>query len=88
MFRTLALAGALAALAIPAFADTAVAVNVNGLDPKAVHEAIIHAAQKACREEIAGDSDLVRFYTRPLCLDDTVARAEAKYQEMRGLASR
>jgi len=88
MFRKIVLAAALSALAAPAFADTAVAVKVAGLDPKAAHEAIYHAAQKACRVALADQSDLVKFYVRPACLDRTIATAEAKYAEMRSLASR
>jgi len=89
MLRKIMLAVALAGLAAPALADTKVVVNLTGMDDKAAHAAILHAAQLACRAELAEDSDLVRFYARPICLDATVAHAEAKYQEMRGgLASR
>ncbi len=88
MFRKLVLTAALGALASPAFADTAVTVKVAGLDPKAAHEAILRAAQQACRLELADQTDLVRFYVAPTCLDQTMARAEARYAEMRALASR
>jgi len=88
MIRKIVLAAAVAALAAPAFADTAVTVNLTGLNAKTAHEVIYHAAQKACRLEMVGDSDLVAFYARPTCLDRTIARAEAKYAAMRGLASR
>jgi hypothetical protein len=88
MLRKILLAAALAATAAPALADTKVVVNLAGMDAKAAHAIILHAAQLACRTELSEDTDLVRFYARPVCLDNTVARAEAKYQEMRGLASR
>ena len=88
MFRKLALAAAVAAFAVPAFAGTAVTVNVAGLDAKAAHAVILQAAQKACRSELADQSALVRFYTHSECITDTVNEAEAKFASMRGLASR
>ncbi|HTX50507.1 MAG TPA: hypothetical protein VME40_14060 [Caulobacteraceae bacterium] len=88
MLRKFMLAAALAAVAAPALADTAVTVKLSGLDPKTAHDVIYHAAQKACRTELASETDLVKFYVLPNCLDETMARAEAKYSEMRALASR
>ena len=88
MFRKLALAAAVAAFAVPAFAGTAVTVNVAGLDAKAAHAVILQAAQKACRAELADQSMLVRFYVHSECITDTVNEAEAKFASMRGLASR
>jgi hypothetical protein len=88
MFRKLALAATIAAFAVPAFADSAVTVNVAGLDAKTAHAVIVQAAQKACRAELADQSALVKFYTHAECITDTVNVAEAKYASMRALASR
>jgi len=88
MIRKIALAAAIAAFAVPAFAGTSVTINVAGLDSKAAHEAIVHAAQTACRSALADQTLLVQFYTRSDCISDTVATAEAKYAAQRGLASR
>ena len=88
MFRTFALAAALGAFALPAIAGTVVTVNVVGLDSKAAHTVIYHAAQQACRVELADESQLVQFYNRPACISGAVATAEAKLASMRGLASR
>jgi len=88
MFRKLVLAAAFAAIAIPAAAETTVTVKVAGLDAKAAHAVILQAAQAACREELAGQSSLVQFYTRPDCINSAVAKAETTYSNMRGLASR
>jgi hypothetical protein len=88
MFRKLLLTGAFAAVALPAAAQTQVTVKVAGLDAKAAHEAIYHAAQAACRAEFADESDLVAFYNRPVCLRTAIADAEAKYAAIRSLASR
>ena len=88
MFRTLILAGAAAALALPAFAGTQVNVNVAKLDAPAAHKAIASAAKQACAAEFVQSSALVRFYAAPDCVSHTIATAEAKYVAMRGLASR
>jgi hypothetical protein len=89
MFRKFLLAAALGSLAVPAFADPAqVTINVSGMDPKAAHEAIYHAAQVACRAALADETELVKFYNRAECINGAVASAETKYQSMRGLASR
>ena len=89
MFRTFALAAVVAAIALPALADpTAVPVNVAGMDSKAAHTAIVHAAQQACRAAFADSSQLVTFYARPDCITHAVAQADAKFASMRGLASR
>lgn len=77
MVRTLLLATALGALALPAFAETSVKVDLTGLDAKAAHTAILHAAQTACRIELSGESDLELFYNRPDCLNDAIDRTEA-----------
>jgi hypothetical protein len=88
MFRKLLLTGAFAAVALPAAAQTEVTVKVAGLDAKAAHEAIYHAAQVACRAELADESDIVAFYVRPVCLRAAIADAEAKYAAMRQVATR
>lgn len=87
MFRTLVLAGAAAALALPAFAGAEVTINVAKLDAPAVHQAIARAARETCAAEFADSSALVRFYAAPECVNHTVASAEAKYASMH-LASR
>jgi hypothetical protein len=88
MFRKILLAGALGVLATPAFAATQVTVNLAGLDAKAVHAVIYHAAQAACRAELADETPLVQFYNRPTCITETVNRAEAKLETMHVMASR
>jgi hypothetical protein len=88
MIRKLAITAAIAAFAVPAFAGTQVTVNVAGLDAKSAHVAIVQAAQKACRTELADESSLVRFYTHSDCVTAAVTTAEAKYASMRGMASR
>ena len=88
MFRKFALAAAVAAFAVPAFAGTEVTVNVAGLDAKSAHAVIVQAAQKACQAELADQSSLVKFYTHAECITDSVNQAEAKFASMRGLASR
>ena len=77
MYRTLILATALAALALPAAAGTSITVSVAGLDAKAAHTAIVHAAQAACRVELSDEFPQDIFYTRPDCLNDAIGRAEA-----------
>ena len=88
MIRKFAIAAAIAAFAMPAFAGTQVTINVAGLDAKSAHAAIEQAAQQACRAELANETSLVQFYTHVDCMNATVAAAEAKYVSMRGLASR
>jgi hypothetical protein len=88
MSRKLILAAAFTAFAVPALADTAVKVNVTGLDAKSAHAAIVQAAQTACRQELADQSDLVRYYNRPTCIEHAVQHAESAYAAMHGMASR
>lgn len=76
MLRTLLLTAALGALALPAAAATYVKVNVSGLDAKAAHVAIVHAATEACQIELRGVSDLERYYGHVDCIKSAVARAE------------
>ena len=87
--RTLVLAGAAAALALPAFAAPAqVSINVAKLDAPAAHKAIAQAARQACFYAFADQTALVTYYARPDCVRHTTAKAEADYAAMRGLASR
>jgi hypothetical protein len=88
MFRTFAFAALLAATAVPAAAHTAIKVNIAGMDAKAVHTAIVQAAQAACRAELADQTTLVQFYDRPGCIDTAVAKAESSYSNNRALAAR
>ena len=87
MFRTLVLAGAAAALALPASAATQVTINVAKLDAPAAHKAIASAAKQACSAEFVTTSGLVRFYGQPECVAHTLAKAESDYASMH-LASR
>jgi hypothetical protein len=77
MYRTIALATAFAALALPAAAATSVIVNIAGLDAKAVHAKIVRGAEVACIIELRDESTLIAYYERPDCINDAVARAEA-----------
>ena len=77
MYRTLLLATAVAALALPAAAATSIKINIDGLDAKAARAAILHAAQAACRIELSDELPLEVFYDRPECLSDAICRAEA-----------
>jgi hypothetical protein len=77
MLRTLALAAALGALALPA-AAASVTVNIAGLDAKAAHARIVHAAIAACSAELRDESPLIQYYQMSSCIDEAVADAEAK----------
>jgi hypothetical protein len=77
MFRTMALSLAVGALALPAFAATSIPVNVSGLDAKATHSAIVHAAIAACEIELRQDSSLVFYYEWQDCTKSAIAGAEA-----------
>jgi len=87
MVRTLLLATALGALALPAFAETSIKVDLTGLDAKATHVAILRAAQTACRVELNDESDLELFYDRPDCLNEAIDRAEASLSPTAASAS-
>ncbi len=79
MFRTIALAATLGALALPAAAQTSsVTVNIAGLDAKAAHARIVRAAEAAC-SNVLQDTAVIKYYEMPPCVDETVAKAEAKY---------
>jgi UrcA family protein len=77
MFRTLAIAAVLGAMAVPASAAS-VKVNIAGLDAKAAHAKIVHAAEEACSAALM-ESATVRYYEMTPCVNDAVAEAEAKY---------
>ena len=77
MLRTFAIAAAYAALAVPAAADTSVTVNIAGLDYQAAHAKIVRGAELACFREFAGESTLMLYYERPVCVSDAIARAES-----------
>ena len=77
MFRIIALAATLGALALPAGAAS-VKVNIAGLDAKTAHAHIVRVAQTACSATLQ-DSPVVRYYEMTPCIDDAVAAAEAKY---------
>jgi UrcA family protein len=76
MFRTLAFAAALGALALPA-AAASVKINIAGLDAKTAHAHIVRAAQAACSAAL-NESPVVRYYDMGPCIDDAVAATEAK----------
>lgn len=77
MFRTALLSAAVAVLALPVAAQTLVKVNVNGLDAKAAHEAILRAAKEACAVELRNSSPLGQYYGHLDCVNAAVANAEA-----------
>ena len=77
MFRSLALAAVLGAVAVPAFADS-VTVNVAGLDAKAAHVKIVRAAQDVCNTVLQDDA-VSHYYGMGPCVDEAVAAAEAKF---------
>ena len=77
MYRSLVLAVAACAMALPA-AAASVKINVAGLDSKAAHEKIVHAAEAVCSAELSSESALSRFYQQSDCVDATVAATEAK----------
>jgi hypothetical protein len=77
MFRTPALALAIGALALPAVASTSITVNLNGLDARTAHTAIVRAAQTACRAELRDDTPLQLSYDWTQCLTGAIAGAEA-----------
>jgi len=79
MFRTLALAATLGALALPAAAQTSsITVKIAGLDAKTAHARIVRAAESAC-SNVLQDSALIKYYETPDCVQETVSKAEAKY---------
>ncbi len=83
MLRTLVLAAALGAMALPAAAATTVTINVNGLDGKAAHAVITRAAKDACQVELRGSSPFAQYYLRADCINTAVADAEARLRTTR-----
>jgi hypothetical protein len=77
MLRTIVIAAALGAMALPAAAATKVTVNVAGQDAKAAHATILRAAEAACKIELRDASTLEQYYLRTDCINVAVARAEA-----------
>jgi hypothetical protein len=77
MFRSLAVAAVLGALALPA-AAASVTVDVGGLDPAAAHAKIVDAATSACRLEYRDATTFDQFYQHRACIAQAVSEAEAK----------
>jgi hypothetical protein len=77
MFRTLVLAAVLGTFAASANAAS-VKVNVAGLDSKAAHTKIVHAAEAACNA-VLQESAIDRYYGMSPCVTDAVAAAEARF---------
>jgi hypothetical protein len=77
MLRTILIAAALGAIALPAAATTQITVNVAGQDAKTAHATIVHAAEKACRTELRDSSTFEQYYLRPDCISNAVTQAEA-----------
>ena len=61
MLRSLVIAAALAATALPAVAAS-VTVDINGLDRAAAHAKIEKAAAEACRVALSDETPLVQYY--------------------------
>ncbi len=87
MYRTLALAAVLGALALPAAATTTVRVNVAGLDSRTAHATIVGAARAACQEELRGASTFEFYYAQPTCVRSAIARAEASAESAHASAA-
>jgi hypothetical protein len=77
MLKSLVIAAALAATALPTFAAS-VTVNISGLDAKAAHAKIEKAAVDACRVAMNEESSVAQYYDRSACITETVAATEAK----------
>ena len=88
MFRTLVLAGAAAALALPAFAATEVTINVaSWTRPPSTRP----SPAPPVRPARPGSPTPARWCAStpsPDCVSHTIAKAESDYAAMRGLASR
>ncbi len=78
MLRTLVLATAALALALPAAAATTVKVNIAGLDATAARATITQAAHEACQQEFRYESTFDQHYGRPICVQAAIAQAEAE----------
>jgi UrcA family protein len=77
MLRSLVIAAALAATALPA-AAASVTVNIAGLDATAAHAKIEQAAVEACSIELSDESSVTRYYEQEACIAQAVSSAETK----------
>ena len=77
MLKSLVIAAALAATALPAFAAS-VTVNVSGLDDKTAHAKIERAAEAACRTAMNEESSVAQYYDHAACVSEAVSTAETK----------
>jgi len=82
MFRTIVLAAALGALALPAAAES-VKIHIAGLDSAQTHAKILAAAQQVCRAALREHTSLAQFYERPECVREAVTRAETELASSR-----
>jgi len=73
--RALAVAGVIAAVAAPAFAES-VTVKVAGLDAKAAHAQILRAAREVCTQVLADEP--LQHYVLADCITDAAQATEAK----------
>jgi len=80
MLKSLVIAAALAATALPTFAES-VTVNISGLDAKAAHAKIEKAAEDACRVAMSEESSVAQYYDHAACVGDAVSTAETKLSE-------
>ena len=77
MLRSLAIAAAFAAVALPA-AAASVTVNIAGLDASAAHAKIERAAEQACRVALSDQSPIEQYYNHDACITEAVSTTEAK----------
>ena len=77
MLKSLVIAAALAATALPAFAAS-VTVDISGLDAKAAHAKIEQAAIAACRVAMNEESPVAQYYDHDQCISEAVSAAETK----------
>ncbi len=80
MLRSLAIAAAFAAVALPA-AAASVSVDVSGLDTVAAHAKIEQAAVEACRVAMNEESPIAQYYDHDSCVTEAVSAAESKLAE-------
>ncbi len=80
MLRSLFIAAAFAAMALPAAAES-VSVDISGLDAAAAHAKIEQAAEQACRVTLSDEGPLVQYYNHDACIADAVAKAESQLAE-------
>ena len=80
MFRTLLLAAALGAMALPAAAGTSVTVDISR-PRRQCHphrDRPRRPGRVSSHGELSGETSLVVFYNRPECLNDAIGRAEGE----------